>query len=166
MITGFLTKRKYTGIKTLHRYILSNLIYLFQGEYTHTFAVFEYNGKIKVRDMDWYGTSITEYEEYISKYKGRMVEEYLPDTIFKDNYNRYCMFTITKYEWLSLFIKHPLRIIFNINFKDNTPDKATCVEDTIRCINTMYPNLIKNIEIKTPTELHSNIQKLNKYDIR
>ena len=166
MIIGFLTKRKYTGIKTLHRYILSNLIFWFQGEYTHTFIVFEYNGQKKVRDMDMYGTSITEYNEYIAKYKDRIVNVFLEDTFFIEQYNRYCMFTATDYEWLSLFIKHPLRLIFNIRFKSDSKYKGTCVEDTIRCINKMYPNLISDVENISPTELYIILNKLNRNDTR
>lgn len=163
---GFLTRRKYTGIRQLHRFILSWLIYKIQGDLVHCYLVYLDNNVQYVREMEQNGTKKTHYSDYLKQYGDRLFEEIeLPDNVNKYCFDYECKTNIVKYDYSSLFIKIPLLYLFDIIIKTCTINKRTCSEDCARMINILTPNFVKEVEYKTPQKLYEflkqNINKLN-----
>lgn len=157
---GFLTRRKYTGIKQLHRFILSWLIYKIQGKYVHCYLVYLDNNVQYVREMEQNGTKIILYSDYIKRFKDRInVEIDLPNNANKYYFDYKCKNDIVKYDYSSLFIKFPLLYLFDIIIKTCTINKRTCSEDCARMINILKPYFVKRVEYKTPQKLYEYLNK-------
>lgn len=161
---GFLTRRKYTGLKSLHRYILSYIIHRLTGKLVHCYLVYKDNdnNEMYVREMEYDGDRHTLYSEYRKKYSERIFAEIdLEENVNKYNYDYVCKNAHVKYDYSSLFIKFPLLYFFNKILCFFTINKRTCSEDCARIINIMYPFKIKNVEYITPTKLFNLMRNEN-----
>ena len=152
---GFLTRRKYTGIKTLHRFILSYLIYKIQGILVHTYIVFLKDGIEYVREMEYNGVRIITYEEYKKLYGDRIIYEInLPNNKYIEIFDNYCYTNKVNYDFISLFITFPIKFLFHLTISKNTNYQRSCSEDSSRCINILLYKIIKDPENTSPVKLY------------
>ena len=146
----FLEKRKFKLFKPISW--LSNLIYLFQGKYTHTAVTFLKNDKLYVREMKAYGVVFTYFPNYLKKHEGRCIVALNLRFGNEEKYNKYCNENFVKYDYKNLLIWQPIKFLFSIFVGKDTPKARICSEDSARCVN-VFCNIIENPEKISPNEL-------------